>query len=115
VVMHDHVVVAQWALDVSRGTATIAQTTGRHRPLSRPGPDVVARWERIALARPTAAIGGGLAAGVLYDAGEGEIATRARLWSELGEVPLDIAERQVRLRSGDTAERELSAARAKSP
>jgi hypothetical protein len=115
VVMHDHVVVAQWALDVSRGVATIAQTTGRHRPLSRPGPDVVARWERIALARPTAAIGGGLAAGVLYDAGEGEIATRARLWSELGEVPLDIAERQVRLRSGDTAERELSAARAKSP
>jgi hypothetical protein len=115
VVMHDHVVVAQWALDVSRGTATIAQTTGRHRPLSRPGPDVIARWERIALARPTAAIGGGLAAGVLYVAGESEVATRARLWSELGEVPLDIAEREVQMRPLDSAERDLKAAKAKSP
>lgn len=103
VAMHDHVVVAQWALDVARGAATIAQTTGRHRPLSRPGPDVVARWERIALARPTAAIGGGLAAGVLYDAGEADAATRARAWSELGEVPLDIAERELQLRPLDAA------------
>jgi hypothetical protein len=115
VAMHDHVVVAQWALDVARGAATIAQTTGRHRPLSRPGLDVTARWERIALARPTAAIGGGIAAGVLYDAGEAEIATRARLWSELGEVPLDIAEREVCVRPLDAAERDLKAAKAKSP
>jgi hypothetical protein len=93
VAMHDHVVVAQWALDVARGTSTIAQTTGKHRPLSRPGPDVSARWERVALARPTAAIGGGLAAEVLY--GTGDTAARAHVWSELGEVPLDIAEREL--------------------
>ena len=93
VAMHDHVVVAQWALDVARGSATIAQATGKHRPLSRPGPDVAARWERIALARPTAAIGGGLAAEVLY--GSGDPAARARAWSDLGEVPLDIAERML--------------------
>jgi hypothetical protein len=93
VAMHDHVVVAQWALDVARGSATIAQATGRHRPLSRPGPDVAARWERVALARPTAAIGGGLAAEVLY--GAGDPGPRARAWSELGEVPLDIAEREL--------------------
>ena len=93
VAMHDHVVVAQWALDVARGTATIAQATGKHRPLSRPGPDVAARWERIALARPTAAIGGGLAAEVLY--GTGDPSARARAWSELGEVPLDVAERML--------------------
>jgi hypothetical protein len=93
VAMHDHVVVAQWALDVARGTATVAQATGRHRPLSRPGPDVAARWERVALARPTAAIGGGLAAEVLY--GTGDPGARARAWSELGEVPLDIAEREL--------------------
>ena len=91
VAMHDHVVVAQWSLDVARGSATIAQATAKHRPLSRPGPDVIARWERIALARPTAAIGGGLAAGMLY--GTGDPQARARAWSELGEVPLDIAER----------------------
>jgi len=101
VAMHDHVVVAQWALDVARGTATIAQATGKHRPLSRPGPDVAARWERVALARPTAAIGGGLAAEVLY--GTGDAGARARAWSELGEVPLDIAERELQLRPVDAA------------
>jgi hypothetical protein len=92
VAMHDHVVVAQWALDVARGGATLAETTARHRPLSHPAPDVVARWERVALARPTAALGGGLAASVLYQAADPE--AFARSWTALGEVPLDIAERE---------------------
>jgi hypothetical protein len=52
---------------------------------------------------------------VLYVAGESEVATRARLWSELGEVPLDIAEREVQMRPLDSAERDLKAAKAKSP
>jgi hypothetical protein len=91
--MHDHVDVAQWALDVARGSATIAQATGRHRPLSRPAPDVTARWERVALARPTAAIGGGLAAGVLY--GSGDADANAKAWTALGEVPLDVAQREL--------------------
>jgi hypothetical protein len=107
VAMHDHVVVAQWALDVARGTATIAQATGKHRPLSRPGPDVSARWERVALARPTAAIGGGLAAGVLY--GTGDADARAKAWTLLGEVPLDIAERELQLRPADAAGVRVSA------
>jgi hypothetical protein len=102
VAMHDHVVVAQWALDVASGKATIAQSSGRHRPLSRPGPDVVARWERVALARPTAAIGGGLAADILEAGGEPDV--RARKWAELGEVPLDIAERELALRPVDAAQ-----------
>jgi len=93
VVMHDHVTVARWALDVARGAATIAQTSGRNRPLSAPGPEVTAKWERIALAQPAVAIGGGYAAGVLYGAGDPE--GRAKVWSELGEVPLDIAEREL--------------------
>jgi hypothetical protein len=99
VAMHDHVVVAQWALDVARGSSTILQAEGKHRPLSQPGPDVVARWERVALARPTASIGGGLAAGVLFETGDPE--SRARAWSELGEVPLDVAERELQLRPLD--------------
>lgn len=94
VAMHDHVVVAQWALDVARGKATIAQATAHHRPLSRPGPDVVAHWERIALARPTAAIGGGLAAALLNEKADPQ--ARARAWAELGEVPLDVAERELK-------------------
>ena len=98
VAMHDHVVVAQWALDVARGSATLAQTTGKHRPLSRPRPDVSARWERIALARPTAAIGGGLAADVIAEDGNADLSARARAWTELGEVPLDIAQRELQRR-----------------
>jgi len=94
VAMHDHVTVARWALDVARGTATIAQTTGKNRPLSAPGPDVIAKWERLALAQPAVAIGGGFAAGVLYGAGDPD--GRAKAWSELGDVPLDIAERELR-------------------
>jgi hypothetical protein len=93
VAMHDHIVVALWALEVARGSATIAQASAKHRPLSRPGPDVLGRWERVALARPTAALGGGLAAEVLY--GPGDPDTRARAWTELGDVPLDIAEREL--------------------
>lgn len=93
VMMHDHVTVARWAFDVARGTSTIAQTTGKNRPLSAPGPDVTAKWERLALAQPAVAIGGGYAAGVLYGTGDPE--GRAKVWSELGEVPLDIAEREL--------------------
>jgi hypothetical protein len=93
-VLHDHATVARWALDVARGTATIAQATAKHRPLSRPGPDVIAKWERIALAQATTAIGAGVAAGVLY--GKGDPTARARAWSELGDVPLDIADREIR-------------------
>lgn len=94
VVMHDHVTVARWALDVARGASTIAQTSGRNRPLSTPGPDVIAKWERVALAQPAVAIGGGYAAGVLY--GGGDPGSRAKTWSVLGEVPLDVAERELR-------------------
>lgn len=93
VAMHDHVVIAQWALDVATGSATIAEATGKHRTLSSPGPHMVARWERLALARPTAAIGGGLAAGVL--SATADHGARARAWAELGEVPLDVAEREL--------------------
>jgi hypothetical protein len=103
VAMHDHVVVAQWALDVARGSLTIAQSTAKHRPLSRPGPDVVARWERVALARPTAAIGGGLGAGVLYGTGDTEV--RARAWSALGDVPLDVAEREMAVSAAEKGSR----------
>jgi len=94
VVMHDHVTVARWAFDVARGASTIAQTTGKNRPLSTPGPDVIAKWERVALAQPAVAIGGGYAAGVLY--GAGDPGSRAETWSVLGEVPLDVAERELR-------------------
>ncbi|MBS2018430.1 MAG: hypothetical protein JST00_36530 [Deltaproteobacteria bacterium] len=94
VAMHDAIVVARWSLDVARGAATLTQTSGRHRPLSRPAPDIAAKWEREALARPAVAIGGGLAAVALYGP-KGDELDRAKRWSQLGDVPLDLAIREL--------------------
>lgn len=89
--MHDEVVVARWAIAAARGEGTIDALAGKHPPLVRPSPDVSARLERAALARPVASIGAGLAAAILV---EGDApAERARAWTRLGEVPLDLAER----------------------
>lgn len=90
--MHDHVVVALWALEVARGAATIAEAEGRHRLLVPVLPDTRARYERFALARPVAALGAGEAARVLL---MGDPKARASRWSALGDVPLDIARREL--------------------
>jgi hypothetical protein len=88
--LHDHVVVAQWTLEVARGAATIQAATARHHLLARPAPDDQARLERIAFARPVTAIGAGVTAVVLLEDGGDPIA-RARAWAALGDVPLDPA------------------------
>lgn len=90
--MHDHVVVAVWALEVARGASTIAQAQGAHRLLAPVAPELRARYERIALARPVAAIGAGEAARILMLGGP---KARAATWSALGDVPLDVAEREL--------------------
>ncbi len=92
VAMHDHVVVAQWALAVATGAATLDQAQSKHRLLSLPTPDVAARLERIALARPVAAIGAGEAVRILV---KGDAAARANAWSRLGDLPLDLAAREL--------------------
>ena len=88
VAMHTHVVVAEWALEVARGAATIAEAQGRHRLLIPVLPDTRARHERIALARPVAAIGAGEAAHILA---AGDPWKRASEWASLGDVPFDVA------------------------
>jgi len=88
-VMHDHVVVAQWALDISQGTSALAQATIKHSLYALASPDVQARLERIAQARPVIAIGAGELTLILL-AGD-DPAARARTLNELGDVPLDIA------------------------
>lgn len=87
VAMHEHVVIAQWALDVLHGS-TLEATQAKHRPMSLPTPDTSAHWERVALARPIAAIGAGLGASVLV---AGDPKARAKAWVALGDVPLDLA------------------------
>lgn len=93
--MHDHVVVAQWALEVSSGRRSLAEAT-KARPLfALADPDTQARLERIAQARPVMAIAAGQVAAILLG-GEGDPAARARAWNELGDVPLDVAEARIR-------------------
>ncbi len=98
--MHDHVAVASWALDVARGAATIAETQGRHRLFAPVLPDARARYERIDLARPVAAIGAGEAVRVLL---AGDPYARATAWSSLGDVPLDVARRELGAAASDAA------------
>ena len=90
--MHDHVVVAAWALDVARGTATIAEAQARHRLLVPVMPDTRARYERFALARPVAALGAGETARLLL---VGDPRARATAWTAIGDVPLDVARREL--------------------
>lgn len=91
--MHEHVVVAEWALDVARGAATLAEAEGKHHLLVPVLPDARARYERIALARPVAALAAGAAVSILL--GSGDPGDRARAWSRIGDVPLDVARREI--------------------
>jgi hypothetical protein len=89
VALHDHVVVAQWALDVARGHRTLAEATNRHLLFALPSPDTMARLERLAQARPVIAIAAGELARVL--ASSEDPAKLARAWNERGDVPFDVA------------------------
>jgi len=91
--MHDHVVIGEWALEVARGTSTIASAQANHHLFYPVLPDTRAKYERIALARPVAAIGAAEAVRILLEADPKDRATK---WSALGEVPLDIARRELR-------------------
>ena len=90
--MHDHVAVASWALDVARGASTIDEAEARHRLFVPVLPDTRARYERIALARPVAAIGAGEAVRILS---AGDPKARAGAWSTLGDVPFDVARKEL--------------------
>lgn len=90
--LHDHLVLAQWALAVAKG-AKLSDARGKHHLSAPPSPDIDARIERITIARPVAAIGAGLAAALVL---EGDPAARAAKWRTLGDVPLDVAENELR-------------------
>lgn len=87
--MHDHVVVAQWALDVARGQGALAQATNRHALFALPTPDTMARLERLAQARPVLAIAAGEIARNI--AGADDPAKKASALNEVGDVPFDVA------------------------
>lgn len=89
--LHDHVVLAQWALAVARG-GSLAEAERKHRLLVAVPPEARSHLERIALARPVAALGAAETARLLLD---GDPRARATAWSALGDVPLDVAEREL--------------------
>ena len=91
-ILHDHVVVAAWALEVARGQSTIDVAEARHHLIVPPLFDTRARLERIALARPAAAIAAGLAVKILT---EGAPNQRAKAWQRIGDVPLDLAAQEL--------------------
>lgn len=86
--MHDHVVVAQWALDVARGQGTLAQATNKHPLFALPTPDTMARFERLAQARPVLAIAAGELARIL--AATEDPSKKALSFNEMGDVPFDV-------------------------
>jgi hypothetical protein len=90
--MHDHVVVALWAIEVARGERTITETALHHRLSKMPPPTERARLERLAVVRPLVAIAAGETVRVLF---EGDPFARAQAWRSVGDVPYDIAEREL--------------------
>lgn len=94
-IMHDHVVLAEWALDVARGSSTIAETQGKHRLFVPILPDTRARYERIALARPVAALGAAEAVRVLVKGGADPKARAAQWSASIGDVPFDVAMKEL--------------------
>lgn len=89
--MHDHVVVAQWALDVARGQGALSQATNRHLLFALPTPDTMARLERLAQARPVIAIAAGELARILSTSEDPAMV--AGKWNARGDVPFDVADR----------------------
>lgn len=92
--LHDHVTVARWALDVARGVKTMDQAEATHHLLSPPGHVLRARLERVAIVRPTSAIDAGLVAALLVEGGASP-EERAKRWASIGDVPLDVARREL--------------------
>ena len=89
--LHDHLVLAQWALAVARGEK-LSSARAKHHLAQPPSPDIDAKVERIAIARPVAAIAAGLAAALIV---EGDAPTRAAKWKTIGDEPLDLAARDL--------------------
>jgi hypothetical protein len=91
-VMHDHVVVATWALALARGT-TLASAAAKHRLFGTVAPAQRSRLERLATVRPLAALAAAETVRLLI---AGDPSERAKAWGAIGDVPFDVAQRELR-------------------
>jgi hypothetical protein len=89
VAMHTYVTVGLWALELATREARVSEASARHGLLYPPTTSVHARAERLALARPTTAIGTAVGVAMLLRAAGGA-PEGARRWVTLGDAPLDV-------------------------
>jgi hypothetical protein len=94
IVLHDHLVVALWAILVrGEGVDANAAQAKLHLVSATP-PDRSVRFLRLAVVRPTTAIGAGLAVEMLLARGLDRTTTFANAWSAIGDAPFDVVERE---------------------
>ncbi len=89
VAMHTYVTVGLWALELATRESRVSEASARHRLLYPPTTSVHARAERLALARPTTAIGTAMGVALLLRSAGGAH-EGARRWVTLGDAPLDV-------------------------
>jgi hypothetical protein len=90
--MHDHVVVAAWALALARGTP-LARAIANHALFGALGPAQRSRLERLATVRPLSALAAAETVRLLM---AGDPWERAKAWRSIGDVPFDVAARELR-------------------
>jgi hypothetical protein len=93
--LHDHVTVALWALALRGEGASPEAAHAGHHLLGAASPEARARFERLAVVRPTTAITAGLAAEMLMRRGPDGLAQVGAAWTAFGDAPLDVIEREV--------------------
>lgn len=87
---HDYVVVAVWAIQISKGKAPHVVISAP-RPLVEMTPHLEAQLTRDAALRPAEALGTALAIEWLMAEGVDNLAKRAASWRILGDAPIDLA------------------------
>jgi hypothetical protein len=95
IALHDHVAIALWAIAVRADGLDPDVAQAKTKLLSATPPDRSVRMLRLAVVRPAVAIGAGLGAELLLRNGPAGIGALARAWSEFGDAPLDVIEREV--------------------
>lgn len=89
-ILHDHLAVARWTIDLAAGPGRSPHPWAGTVPMEREE-----RLIRLARSRPVSVLGTGLMAEMLLAGGPGGARGVARAWTELGDAPLDVVEHEI--------------------
>lgn len=89
-IIHDHLALARWAIGGVASPDRSPHPWAGSVPMEREE-----RLSRAARSRPVAALGAGLMAELLWAAGPAGVRGVAQAWSEFGDAPLDVVEREI--------------------